>query len=161
MKRVNVGARASQEAVILQRAKVFTGVSLTANTFKFVAFIYPLIYLFCLAAVHSLDLNRCSPSASQYLRHPPIICFTSLPTPPSPLLASPPISNLDHPSAAQDCVSTDGASHWSYIINAGLTAAKPYLFMYLHRSISLKISNYTKAATLQIKTHVIQLLIFS
>lgn len=60
---------------------------------------------FRLAAVHSVDLNRCSPSASHYLRHPPIICFTNLPPPPSPLLASPLILDLVHPSAARNCVS--------------------------------------------------------
>lgn len=60
---------------------------------------------FHLAAVHSVDLNRCSPSASHYLRHPPIICFTNLPPPPSPLLASPLILDLVHPSAARNCVS--------------------------------------------------------
>lgn len=78
-------------------------------------------FLFCFPAVHLVDLNRCSPSASHYLQHPPIICFTSLPTPPSPLLASPLILNLDHPSAAQNCVSTEDTSHWAYIINAALT----------------------------------------
>ena len=67
-------------------------------------FLYIYIYI-CLVAVHSVDLNRCSPSASHYLRHPPIICFTNLPPPPSPLLASPLILDLDHPSAARNCVS--------------------------------------------------------
>lgn len=104
----------------------------------------------CLPAVHLVDLNRCSPSASHYLRHPPIICFTSLLTLPSPLLASPLILNLDHPSAAQNCIRTEDPTHWAYIINAALTIAKLYLFMYLHRHITLKISDYTKAATQQI-----------
>lgn len=72
---------------------------------------------FCLPAMHSVDLNRCSPSASHYLQHPPIICFTNLPPPPSPLLASPLILNLDHPSAARNCVSTayEDTSHRAYI----------------------------------------------
>ena len=61
-------------------------------------------YFFCFSAVHLDDLNRCSPCASHYRQHPPIICSTNLPPPPSPLLASPPIPSLDRPSAARMCV---------------------------------------------------------
>lgn len=93
------------------------------------------------------DLSRCSPSASHYLQHPPIICFTNLLPPPSPLLASPLILKLDHPSAAPICVNSayEDTSLWAYIINAALTIAKLYLFMYLQIHISLKVSVYTKA----------------
>lgn len=52
------------------------------------------------AALHVVYLSRCSLGGSRYLQHPPIICFTSFLTPPSPMLASPLILNLDHPSAA-------------------------------------------------------------
>lgn len=105
------------------------------------------VFFFCLPPVHSVDLSRCSPSASHYLQHPPIICFANLLPPPSPLLASPLILKLDHPSAAPICVNSayEDTSHWAYIINAVLTIAKLYLFMYLHRHISLKVSVYTKA----------------
>jgi len=97
-------------------------------------------FLFCRPAVVSYDLNRCSPNASHYLQHPPIICFTNLLPPPSPLLASPLILKLAHPSAAQICVSTayESTSHWAYVINAALTIARLYLFMYIHRHIRLK-----------------------
>lgn len=55
--------------------------------------------------------------------------------PPPPLLASPLIRSLAHPSAAQISVDTayEGPPHRVYIINAVLTIAKLYLFMYLHR----------------------------
>lgn len=139
------------KVVILQWAKLGWEPKKKCLSFRTKVFLKMLkiFFFFCLPAVHSVDLNRCSPSASHYLQHPPIICFTNLPPPPSPLLASPLILNLDHPSAARNCVNTayEDASHWAYIINAALTIAKLYLFMYLHRHISLKVSVYTKATT--------------
>lgn len=106
-------------------------------------------------AVHLEDLSRCSACASQYLQHPPLICFTRLYPPPAPLLASPLIFTLNRPSAAQICVNTAacaGTSHQAYIINLAVTTAS-YLFMYLHRHISLKACVYNSDRKLQMWKH--------
>lgn len=92
------------EAVILRRSRLSR--SAFHSRLRFIRLFFKWWAVFLSHHVHVVYLSRCSPGDSRYLQHPPIICFTSFPTPPSPMLASPLILNLDHPSAAQRCTGT-------------------------------------------------------
>lgn len=86
----------------LSRSTFLSGLRFIRLLFKW----WTLFFFSHLPAVHTVYLSRCSPGDSRYLQHPPIICFTSLPTPPSPMLASPLILDRDPPSASQRSAET-------------------------------------------------------